>query len=58
MVSITSYNEWHEGTQIEAAIPAERGYGKTYLDYGKGGPQMYMDLTKDLIESMPSTKTA
>ena len=57
IVSITSFNEWHEGTQIEAAVPHERGYGKSYLDYGgKKAANMYMDLTRTLIESMPSTK--
>lgn len=60
IVSITSFNEWHEGTQIEAAVPHDRGYdSKKYLDYGgKSHASMYMDLTRSLIESMPSTRWA
>jgi len=26
LVTVTSYNEWHEGTQIEAARTGKRGY--------------------------------
>ena len=35
-VSVTTYNEWGEGTQIEAAvkIPDDFGYGKSYHIYG------------------------
>jgi len=56
IISITSFNEWHEGTQIEAAVSHDRGGGKEYIDYGGTGKQsMYMDLTRELIESMPST---
>lgn len=56
IVSITSFNEWHEGTQIEAAVPHDRGYGRKYLDYGgEQAAGMYMELTRTLIESMPST---
>lgn len=54
VVSITSFNEWHEGTQIEPAIPHDRGYdNRKYLDYGKGQADMYMNLTRSLIETMP-----
>jgi hypothetical protein len=31
-VTITSYNEWHEGTQIEPAVP-RRLAGYRYLSY-------------------------
>jgi glycoprotein endo-alpha-1,2-mannosidase len=32
-VTITSFNEWHEGTQIEPAAPAHRRGGYRYLSY-------------------------
>ncbi|XP_067945702.1 glycoprotein endo-alpha-1,2-mannosidase-like [Watersipora subatra] len=58
IISITSFNEWHEGTQIEAAVPHARGYGtEKYMDYGGvGQASMYMELTRTLIESWSKTK--
>jgi glycoprotein endo-alpha-1,2-mannosidase len=50
LISITSYNEWHEGTQIESAIP-KTSEGYTYESYGTHEPDFYMDLTRKLIES-------
>lgn len=42
-ISITSFNEWHEGTQIEMAIPKS---GQTvYLDYLPNKPAIYLEIT-------------
>lgn len=48
-ISITSFNEWHEGTQIEASIPRTRADGSTYpyLDYLPHEPGHYLDLTRE-----------
>lgn len=56
MVSITSFNEWHEGTQIEPAKPFStsrlRNQHESYRDYGTGGPMMYLDLTRTWVEKL------
>lgn len=42
-ITITSFNEWHEGTQIEPASPPQRRAGYRYLSYdgawGLHGPE-------------------
>ena len=44
LVSITSFNEWGEGTQVEPAIPmAYSNY--TYDDYAPHQPEIYLQLT-------------
>ncbi|XP_049846519.1 glycoprotein endo-alpha-1,2-mannosidase isoform X1 [Schistocerca gregaria] len=45
IISITSFNEWHEGTQIEPALPKSTP-SFTYLDYEPEGPYFYLNLTK------------
>ena len=44
VISITSFNEWHEGTQIEPAVPKQIADFK-YLDYTPHEPEYYLDRT-------------
>lgn len=43
-ISITSFNEWHEGTQIEMAIP--KMSQTVYLDYLPNKPTIYLEITR------------
>lgn len=49
-IGITSFNEWHEGTQIEPAIPFD-AKEFNYLDYEPQGPDHYLKLTKKWIRN-------
>ena len=49
IISITSFNEWHEGTQIEPAVP-KRIPDFKYLDYTPHEPEYYLDRTGYWVE--------
>jgi len=50
IISITSFNEWHEGTQIEEAVPKNID-GFKYLDYLPEEPHYYLLITKAYVQS-------
>jgi hypothetical protein len=51
LVTITSFNEWSEGTQIEPAAPGVTNGGRyTYSDYRPLPPEGYLHLTRTLVE--------
>ena len=53
-IAITSFNEWHEGTMIEPAVPKSiRGY--KYEDYGSKDPDFYLDRTRFWVEKYLDT---
>lgn len=49
IISITSFNEWHEGTQIEEAEPMSYDDFK-YLDYRPYEPSFYLKMTKKWVD--------
>ena len=55
IVSVTSFNEWHEGTQIEKAVPKLTAK-RTYLDYKPFGADYYLKLTKDFVDEFGACK--
>ncbi|XP_044129546.1 glycoprotein endo-alpha-1,2-mannosidase [Bufo gargarizans] len=55
IISITSFNEWHEGTQIEAAVPKKNAEMK-YENYLPHKPNMYLELTRKWAEKYMKEK--
>ncbi|XP_040839723.1 glycoprotein endo-alpha-1,2-mannosidase [Ochotona curzoniae] len=56
LISITSFNEWHEGTQIEKAVP-KRTSNTVYLDYRPHKPGLYLELTRKWSERYSKERT-
>ena len=53
VISITSFNEWHEGSQIEKSVPKTTDSFK-YLDFSPHPPNFYLTETKKHIQSFAS----
>lgn len=55
IITITSFNEWHEGTQIERALPKKTAT-RLYLDYKPHEPDLYLKLSKKWAEQFSKEK--
>jgi len=64
LVTITSFNEWHEGSIIEPPqFGVNDGNGYTYADFGILPPEGYLNLTREWVDkylamTWPSTYPA
>lgn len=57
LMTVTSFNEWHEGSMIEpAAVGANDGRGNNYADFGSLPPEGYLDLTREWIGKYLATQ--
>lgn len=54
-IGITSFNEWHEGTQIEPAIPF-KDPGFHYLDYSPLAPDYYLKRTAYWVDQFEKSR--
>ncbi|XP_051920465.1 glycoprotein endo-alpha-1,2-mannosidase-like protein [Hippocampus zosterae] len=54
-LAVTSFNQWHEGTQIERAVPKKTA-ARVYLDYRPHGPRHYLELTRRWAEKFHREK--
>ncbi len=55
MVTLTSFNEWHEGSQIEPVEAGRQsGQGYAYHDFGAMGADGYLALTRKWVEVFQS----
>ena len=51
LVTVTSFNEWHEGTQIEEAVPKATADNRfTYLSYEPHEPDFYLVKTRECVD--------
>lgn len=58
VVSLTSFNEWGEGTQIESVQPFTTATGEQLQDYGDGGNNFYLELTRTMVDQFKGQATA
>ncbi|MBD3235685.1 MAG: alpha-mannosidase [Candidatus Eisenbacteria bacterium] len=56
-IGITSFNEWHEGTQIEPAVPMRVG-DFVYEDYAPLAPDAYLARTARWVERFERRRAA
>lgn len=53
VVAITSFNEWHEGTQVEPAVAyivSRSTDAYAYPAYTNGNPMFYLEITADCVK--------
>jgi hypothetical protein len=51
LVTITSFNEWHEGSVIEPPqFGINNGNGYTFADFGALSPEGYLNLTREWVD--------
>jgi glycoprotein endo-alpha-1,2-mannosidase len=56
MVTVTSFNEWHEGSMIEPpAVGVELSPGQLYADFGDLPPDSYLDQTRQWVDTFLAT---